>query len=143
MLRELAVAIETILLAKEEKLTESLEEEEENEDRPGQREGIKGVDGDKGDVGRSSHGREGFRRRRRTNERKSDGNEPYVEGDEGRFDPEGSGKRRQRRTRTRGRKSDDGDGDDAKEEGEESMQRVLDIVQHVLKVERFIDFYCI
>ena len=130
MLQELAVAIETIVLAKEEKLTEKNLEEEEEERRVGG-EGIKGVEGD---VERSGHGREGFRRRRRTRttERKVDGGEPYVEGDEGRFDPEGCGRRRQRRTRTRGRRSDDGD--DAKEE---SMQRVLDIVQHVLKVGRF------
>ena len=50
-------------------------------------------------------------------------------GEEGEERSEGF--RRRRRTRTRGRNSDGG-GD--AEEGEESMQRVLDIVQHVLKV---------
>ena len=83
LLRELAVAIETIVLSREEGLSESLEEEE------GENAG-KVVEG-------GDEGRDGLRRRRR---------------------------------RTRGRKSDGGDADAR----EESMQRVLDIVQHVLKV---------
>ena len=83
LLRELAVAIETIVLAKEEGLSENLEEEE------GENSG-KLVEG-------GDETRDGLRRRRR---------------------------------RTRGRKSDGGDADAR----EESMQRVLDIVQHVLKV---------
>ena len=86
MLRELAVAIETIVLAKEERPAENLE-------------------------GKTSQG----------------GGE--VGEGEGRSDRE-EGLRRRRRTRTRGAKSDVGDA----EEGEESMQRVLDIVQSVLKV---------
>ena len=85
MLRELAVAIETIVLAKEEGLSENLEEEE------GENSGKVVEGGDEGEA------RDGLRRRRR---------------------------------RTRGRKSDCGDADAR----EESMQRVLDIVQHVLKV---------
>ena len=94
MLRELAAAIETIVLAKEERPAENLEGEE----RPGGGGGVKGVEGGEG---------------------------------EGRFDREEEGlSRRRRRTRTRGAKSDVG----AAEEGEESMQRVLDIVQCVLKV---------
>ena len=87
MLRELAVAIETIVLSKEEGLAEDLEEEVEEGENAG-----KVVEG--GDEGEA---RDGLRRRRR---------------------------------RTRGRKSDGGDADAR----EESMQRVLDIVQHVLKV---------
>ena len=83
LLRELAVAIETIVLAKEEGLSENLEEEE------GENAGKVAEGGDET--------RDGLRRRRR---------------------------------RTRGRKSDGGDADAR----EESMQRVLDIVQHVLKV---------
>ena len=94
MLRELAAAIETIVLAKEERPAENLEGEE----RPGGGGGVKGEEGGEG---------------------------------EGRFDREEEGlSRRRRRTRTRGAKSDVG----AAEEGEESMQRVLDIVQCVLKV---------
>ena len=84
MLRELAVAIETIVLAKEEGLAEEEEEEGENSGKV--------VEG-----GNEGEARDGLRRRRR---------------------------------RTRGRKSDGGDADAR----EESMQRVLDIVQHVLKV---------
>ena len=83
MLRELAVAIETIVLAKEERLAEDLEEEE-------AKNAGKVVEG-------GDEARDGLRRRRR---------------------------------RTRVRKSDGGDADVR----EESMQRVLDIVQHVLKV---------
>ena len=82
LLRELAVAIETIVLAKEEGLAEEEEEEGENSGKV-----VEGGD----------ETRDGLRRRRR---------------------------------RTRGRKSDGGDADAR----EESMQRVLDIVQHVLKV---------
>ena len=82
LLRELAVAIETIVLAKEEGLSENLEEEGENAGKV-----VEGGD----------ETRDGLRRRRR---------------------------------RTRGRKSDGGDADAR----EESMQRVLDIVQYVLKV---------
>ena len=93
MLRELAAAIETIVLAKEERPAENLEGEE----RPGGGGGVKGVEGGEG---------------------------------EGRSDREEGLSRRRRRTRTRGAKSDVG----AAEEGEESMQRVLDIVQCVLKV---------
>ena len=85
LLRELAVAIETIVLAKEEGLSENLEEEE------GENSGKVVEGGNEGET------RDGLRRRRR---------------------------------RTRGRKSDGGDADAR----EESMQRVLDIVQHVLKV---------
>ena len=83
LLRELAVAIETIVLAKEERLAEDLEEEE-------AKNAGKVVEG-------GDETRDGLRRRRR---------------------------------RTRVRKSDGGDADVR----EESMQRVLDIVQHVLKV---------
>lgn len=94
MLRELAVAIETIVLAKEERLaTENLE----GEDRSGGGECVKVVEGGEGE-GRPNR-EEGFTRRRR-------------------------------RTRTRGAKIDLG----AAEERDELMQRVLDIVQCVLKV---------
>ena len=87
LLRELAVAIETIVLGKEEEIREE------------ERQGIKGVEGGEG-------------------ERRSDGDQGFSS--------------RRRRTRSRGGKSDGGGG--VAEEGEELMQRVLDIVQHVLKV---------
>ena len=73
MLRELAAAIETIVLAKEERPAENLEGEE----RPGGGGGVKGVEGGEGES-RSDRGEGLSRRRRRTSTRSMSSSRPKT-----------------------------------------------------------------